>query len=307
MLSAQGMWQLWEQISSLLIYASINITNINSFMANYLLTVEEALQMAGFTFSYSEMDPIVQVPTASKTLLHISDSKFYDNNGGGFHFQLLDIYSYAKYQVIIKNCSLKRNVNPAGSGFDIFHTSVISSKSDIEVLVQDTSFTNHNIVIPEPISLKQIVYQINVFTVKNFRHVKIINCTFAMNTQTALHAFDSTLYFGGHVIFSGNNGMFGGALMLQGGSKIYLMPDTHVQIINNHAKRGGGIYIDDKDIINVSPCFFQLMDLHYPYSEIDSVITLENNTADEAGWRTNRQLLSLCQHSADYTWIPKCI
>ena len=46
--------------------------------------------------------------------------------------------------------------------------------------------------------------------------------------------------------------MFGGALMLQGGSKIYLMPHTHVEIINNHAKRGGGIHIDDKDILNVS-------------------------------------------------------
>ena len=147
--------------------ASINITNITSSMANYLLTIDEALQMAGFTFSYSEMDSTVQVPTASKTLLHISDSRFYDNNGGGFHFQLLDRYSYGKYQVIIKNCSLKRNVNPAGSGFDIFHTSIISCKSDIEVLVEDTSFTNHNIVISEPNSLKQIAYQINISAVKN--------------------------------------------------------------------------------------------------------------------------------------------
>ena len=33
--------------------------------------------------------------------------------------------------------------------------------------------------------------------------------------------------------------------MLQGGSTIYLMPHTYIQIVNNHAKRGGGTYIED--------------------------------------------------------------
>jgi len=72
--------------------------------------------------------------------------------------------------------------------------------------------------------------------------------------------------------------------MLQGGSTITLMPHTYIQIVNNHAKSGGGIYIEDGNArIFIGPCFFQLMDLHYPYSDIDSVISLENNTADEAG------------------------
>ena len=123
----------------------------------------------------------------------------------------------------------------------------------------------------------------NAITVYNLNYLKVINCTFEMNKITALQAFDSTLYFGGHITFSGNNGVFGGALILQGGSTFYLMPHTHVQIINNHAKRGGGIYIEDENEGLIGPCFFQLMDLHYPYSDIDSVITLENNTADEAG------------------------
>ena len=69
--------------------------------------------------------------------------------------------------------------------------------------------------------------------------------------------------------------------MLQGGSTFYLMPHPHVQIINNHAKKGGGIYIDDETVTRNPPCFFQLMDLYYPNSDIDSVISLENNTADE--------------------------
>ena len=61
------------------------------------------------------------------------------------------------------------------------------------------------------------------------------------------------------------------------------MPHSHVQIINNHAIQGGGIYIEDENAASSVPCFFQLLDLHYPYSDIDAKITLQNNTAEEAG------------------------
>ena len=149
------------------------------------------------------------------------------------------------------------------------------------MLVQDTNFSNHT--IPEQTSNVQASNYFIAFTAFNLRHLKIINCTFIMNKRTALQALDSTLYFRGHVIFSGNNGTLGGALILQGGSTFYLMPHTHVQIINNHVKRGGGIYVEDETVGVICPCFFQLMDLHYTYSDIDSVIILENNTADEAG------------------------
>ena len=60
---------------------------------------------------------------------------------------------------------------------------------------------------------------------------------------------------------------------------MYLMPHTHIQIMNNHAKGGGGIYVEDNTVTKM-PCFFQLLDLQYPQ---DIAITLENNTADEAG------------------------
>ena len=61
----------------------------------------------------------------------------------------------------------------------------------------------------------------------------------------------------------------------------YLMPHTHIQIDNNHAKRGGGIYVEDDNVATTISCFFQQLDLQYPH--INAVITLVNNTADEAG------------------------
>ena len=72
-------------------------------------------------------------------------------------------------------------------------------------------------------------------------------------------------------------------MILQGGSIFYLMPHTHIEITNNHAIRGGGIYVEDQVLVITLPCFFQLVNLQYPYSHIDAVVTLENNTADEAG------------------------
>ena len=72
-------------------------------------------------------------------------------------------------------------------------------------------------------------------------------------------------------------------MILQGGSTMYLMPHTHVEITNNHAKRGGGIFVEDENTATTIPCFFQLLNQQYPYSHINAVVTLENNTADEAG------------------------
>ena len=120
------------------------------------------------------------------------------------------------------------------------------------MLVQETKFV-HNTMMPEQTSNSD---GFNVVAVHGPRHFHIINCTFAMNKQTALQAFDSTLYFGGHVIFSGNNGTHGGAMLLQGGSIFYLMPHTHIQINHNHANRGGGIYVEDQNAAITVPCFF---------------------------------------------------
>ena len=91
--------------------------------------------------------------------------------------------------------------------------------------------------------------------------------------------------------------------MLQGGSTFYLMSHTHVQITNNHARRGGGIYVEDGNAGVIGPCFFQLLHLDYPYSDIDSVVTLENNTADEAGSVLYRGDIDKCYLQTSNKWI----
>ena len=228
---------------------------------------------------------------------------FHDNVGGGVNIELYTGYTNTKYQVIIKKCSFQRNLSPIGSGLRISQPIVLPSKSGLEVLIQDTNFMYDTVHAVQKQNSNFNCF--NVVTVYELKHFQIINCTFAMNKQTALQVFDSTVYFGGHVIFSGNNGSFGGAIMLQGSSRFYLMPYTHIQvtenhakrgggiyvedqnaattITENHAKRGGGIYVEDQNAATTIPCFFQVVNLQYPFLQIDSMITLKNNTAQEAG------------------------
>ena len=78
--------------------------------------------------------------------------------------------SDVKYNMVIKNCSFRRNLSPFGSGARI----VQSIPSILEVLFQGTNFTGD--MVPEQSNGFDV--SMSVYTVEN---LKIVNCTFAMN------------------------------------------------------------------------------------------------------------------------------
>ena len=96
----------------------------------------------------------------------------------------------------------------------------------------------------------------------------------------------------------------GGGVMLTGGSKIYLQPNTYLIFTNNSAKqKGGALMIQESDSVTFcaelscefltgTECFFQIQtqanyDTHTPISEITELHNVrfyfKNNTALEAG------------------------
>ena len=77
-----------------------------------------------------------------QTLLYISDSTFNDNIGGGVHISVQKRYSDVNYWVIIKNCSFERNIAMTTGDINI-QVTVPSVTSLVEVVVQDSNFTNH--------------------------------------------------------------------------------------------------------------------------------------------------------------------
>ena len=219
---------MWEWKTNFLFdnIGNMNIISFTSSMANCLIPQDGELERIGFAFC------IRYWTIQNRSILLTRHSCTYQIQGfmtivvEVFYFNLeVNDNVIILYHLIIKNCYFQRNaLNILGSGVIVgqFY-SALSSTSGLEVLVQNTSFTNHT--IPElDYSSMEIVFPFNVITAYSLKHLNIINSTFAMNKQTALQAFGSTLYFGGNVIFSGNNGTLGGALMLQGGSTVNLMP-----------------------------------------------------------------------------------
>ena len=72
-------------------------------------------------------------------------------------------------------------------------------------------------------------------------YVILNNSTFESSQGTALYALRSVVHIEGVNLFSGNNGIFGGALNLNM-SRIFVTSNSHMTITNNTALYGGGIF-----------------------------------------------------------------
>ena len=113
--------------------------------------------------------------------------------------------------------------------------------------------------------------------------VRIIDCEFTKNQQTALYADESKLYFEAGTKFVGNSGVHGGGMSLRSNSLMFLSSATCLTFIDNYAeKRGGGLYVQEIDENNLHDCFFQTAPIDFSL-EIDSVVVFLNNSAGEAG------------------------
>ena len=110
----------------------------------------------------------------------------------------------------------------------------------------------------------------------------------------AICSLDTTnLTFDGTISFTnnGHNTEYGGGLYLNTDSTFSILPNTTMYWKNNHATRGGAIYVDDNPIIYCTSldkfapkkkCFFQLpgQDLS---SGINVQLVFKSNFADDAG------------------------
>jgi len=172
-------------------FGTVEFIHSTSSMANYQLPIRDS---AGFKFYYGVMNTSAQVLAINHTLLIVSDSEFYDNNGGGVHIHLYKQYNL-NYQVIIRRCVFQRNENPTGSSLLMVQPrllpSTLGNASGIEVWLQDTKFMNDT--TPEFYSSRRSDERFNVVTLNGLKNLKIVNCTFEMNKQTVLQVIDSTL------------------------------------------------------------------------------------------------------------------
>ena len=116
-----------------------------------------------------------------------------------------------------------------------------------------------------------------------------------------IYAMNSTLNFTGNVNMTNNSAADGGGLLLVGGSKLYLQPNTHVNFTANNAERtGGAIKVEETNPLTYTYCTDHSLELFYdiltecffqiPYPGIRHVvgdlnisIYFQNNNAMWAG------------------------
>ena len=97
------------------------------------------------------------------------------------------------------------------------------------------------------------------------------NCTFKNSVGSAIQATGSRVIFRGDSFFTNNSAAYGGALFIDGQSKVVLT-DAHIHFNNNLAKYAGGAVYS-----LVEGCFL------YQNNKDTSLITFQNNTANYAG------------------------
>jgi len=231
-------------------------------------------------FNADHFDDVVNKTHEWMSILH---SHFIGNTGlygGGLAITIVYLPSsneqflsnaLVTYIVHVENTTFTDNT--AWSGSAVFIT---LSKADPlavggpqQFILESTSFRqNHRdrntSVLPED-STNIPGHESTVYFM-NIQNVTISNCEFIQNNGTALTAEQSNIVFTGDVLFRENRGTFGGALSLFYSFQ-FLLPQTNLRFLNNHAEMfGGAIYyllpVEYYAIRTTTSCFMTMLFLH---------------------------------------------
>ena len=227
--------------------------------------------------------------------MDISQSHFSHSNGVGVVLLLfpLNIPTFT-HKVTINNCTFENNTSSA-----LWILEEKTQHNDYEsrsepnvyfsIVVYNSIF--HNNLLLNYLSEQAVDKQMSAVMFAGVENVTFSNTTFTNNSGSALEIFDGNVFFKKSNVISGNTAVYGAGIGLRGNSFLYLRPDSHVHIFNNHAmRRGGGIHHSNIYSIygwRMDWCFFRVESVskYYPYvdKKYHLGITLENNTALEAG------------------------
>ena len=143
-------------------------------------------------------------------------------------------------------------------------------------------FVNNTAIVGGVIYIGSSVIRFN-----NGTNKFINNTAFKGGAIRVIHK--AALVFNEDIYFVNNRGRggytLGGGMYIEVGSNVSMLPNTTVYWENNHATRGGAIYVEDFYTCNPDvkqECFFQLPGQNLS-SGIDVQLVFKNNSADDAG------------------------
>ena len=238
-------------------------------------------------------------------VFNISNTHFEGNmvtqTGGAMYVSLYDNIPIRSYDctlrlISILNCSVIRNGgNGAGMEIILHHSTNSHMILMFQVSIEKCTFENN--FLPPRVD-GPVIDLIGV-------DVSITNCTFNGSNMTVISLRNTYLNFYGYSRFENNTAHFGGALKLCEASKIFGHVNTSVEFINNRAKKGGAIYVQDVCKDTVPTCFFQPSVPNGTYAQDFHNLfhfNFVNNSAILAGDHLYGGDIDQCYTTSPYIW-----
>ena len=135
--------------------------------------------------------------------------------------------------------------------------------------------------------------------------VSVINCTFARSNNTVISLRNSYLWLSGDILFENNSATIGGGLKLCDTSLVFANMETTVYFVNNSAKKGGAIYVQQQCMDTRPLCFLQpFVPVGVPLEDVIKTIKFEfvNNSASIAGDILYGGNIDQCSTVGVYHW-----
>ena len=305
-----------------------NITTNNVTVENCYISDGHANTGAGMYVSFLETpeltptaENLIQQQMQAKQILTISDTHFISNSatrvGAGLYIithEMMGMMTDVSGVIVVQNCTFSKNYLSAGKGGAALYILnqflpgyMQHSTPQFNISITNCTFSE-SFVTKHPYRRQQWSGGTSAVFLSKTRSGVIstfTGCIFESNACSALAAVQSTVIFQGENTFRDNNDTHGGGLVLGENSQIYLKPYTNVSFINNHAHSvGGGIYVQDENLLSTTMCFFEL-DYSITKSEklLDTIaIVMINNTADLAGNAIYGGSIDRCFMYAPLAW-----
>ena len=220
------------------------------------------------------------------SILSVMDSVFHNNfvkqTGGALYIAFYNNGTSQSYdgilrRVIIKNCNFTEN-GGNGAAIEIIQHSLSSHSATplFHTSIENCKFVNNY----KPSNVDGPI--LDLIRVE----VSISKSTFIGSNTTVMTLRNTILNLYDDILFANNTGVIGGALKLCEASLIFGHNGTDVRFVNNSARKGGAVYIQQACMDTSPLCFFQpSFPKSTPIKEFEKLIrfTFVNNSAEIAG------------------------
>ena len=269
-----------------------SITVSNSKIYNGRATIGGAgMSYANFIYN---LPPCATFTNGTNVLL-VENTQFYGNQaneGAGASIAIHPQTEMINKKVTFSSCSFFDNIGIHGSGLHAIQYNQLTDGSAVDLQILNTTFRNNLVEQfpsdehPEDVSVIYLIY---------LHRVTMTDVIISNHSSTGIRLYFSVLTIAGfetiiadntHDVMDGE----GGGIHLGGNSFIILRSPAKLSLINNTAKRGGAIFVEETALTSniMSPCFFQVYDSdnildpdNYPIPNV--TIYTSGNRATETG------------------------